>query len=106
MFSSCHRFMKDCQLVGIEAQAAGLRFILSDVITEEIDFVKTLLHRVSLSQPATEWAEAVLTKQDAGLTITQSDALALVETSPFNIETSVKQLESIYQAQFTKELSV
>jgi hypothetical protein len=39
-------------------------------------------------------------------TITPSDALALVETSPFNIETSVKQLESIYQAQFNKELSV
>ena len=93
-------------VVGIEAQAAGLRFILSDVITEEIDFVKTLLHRVSLSQPATEWAEAVLTKQDAGLTITQSDALALVETSPFNIETSVKQLENIYHTQFTWEAAV
>lgn len=93
-------------VVGIEAQAAGLPFILSDVITEEIDFVKTLVQRVSLSQPASEWAEAVLTQRYAGATITQSDALALVETSPFNIETSVKHLESIYQAQFNREASV
>jgi glycosyltransferase involved in cell wall biosynthesis len=93
-------------VVGIEAQTAGLPFILSDVITEEIDFVKTLVQRVSLSQSASEWAEAVLTQRYAGATITQSDALALVETSPFNIETSVKHLESIYQAQFNREASV
>jgi glycosyltransferase involved in cell wall biosynthesis len=93
-------------VVGIEVQAAGLPFILSDVITEEIDFVKTLVQRVSLSQPATEWAEAVLNQRSTGSTISQSDALALVETSPFKIEKPVKQLESIYQAQLMTEAAV
>ena len=93
-------------LVLLEAQAAGLPCIFSDVITDETDTVKPLLQRLSLSQPPSDWANAVLAQRNLPPAITPSDALALVETSPFNIETSVKQLESIYQAQFNKELSV
>jgi hypothetical protein len=93
-------------LVLLEAQAAGLPCIFSDVITDETDRVKPLLQRLSLSQPPSDWANAVLAQRNLPPAITQFDALSLVETSPFNIETSVKKLESIYQAQFNKELSV
>jgi len=103
LFPSLHEGLG---LVLIEAQAAGLPCIFSSVVPDEADVVKPLVRRLSLSQPASEWAEGVLTQRDAGSTITKSDALALVETSPFNIETSVKQLESIYQAQFNSEASV
>jgi glycosyltransferase involved in cell wall biosynthesis len=90
-------------LVLLEAQAAGLPCIFSDAIAEETDTVKPLLQRLSLSQPPLDWAHAVLAQQNLPSAITQFDALSLVETSPFNIETSVKKLESIYQVPFTKD---
>ncbi len=84
-------------VVGIEAQAAGLPLILSDTITPEVEILKPLVKWLSLSQPAVAWAEMLLNHRDTASTITQSDALAVVETSPFNIEVSVKQLEGIFQ---------
>jgi glycosyltransferase involved in cell wall biosynthesis len=93
-------------VVGIEAQAAGLPFILSDTITREVEIIKPLVKWLSLSQPASTWAEILLNHRDAAAAIAQSDALARVEISPFNIETSVKQLEKIYQAQLTGEVLV
>ncbi len=86
-------------LVLIEAQAAGLPCIFSDVVPQEVDLVKLLVQRLSLSQSASEWAEMLLTKRKTRTAITQSEALALVKTSPFNIETAVKNLEKIYQTQ-------
>jgi glycosyltransferase involved in cell wall biosynthesis len=83
-------------LVGIEAQAAGIPFIASDVVTQEADVVKPLTHRMSLSQPASAWAEAVLAARSAAAVITQADALAILENSPFNIAYSVKVLKEIY----------
>lgn len=87
-------------LVLIEAQAAGLPCIFADVIPEEVDVVKDLLQRLSLSQPASEWAQMLLAHRNAVSAMRQSDALSLLQTSPFNIETSVKQLENIYEDQF------
>ncbi|HBE31761.1 MAG TPA: glycosyltransferase, partial [Cyanobacteria bacterium UBA11368] len=84
-------------VVGIEAQAAGLPFILSDTITPEVEIFKPLVRWLSLSQPASAWAEIVLNHRDAGDAIAQSEALKVVETSLFNIEVSVKQLEGIFQ---------
>jgi len=83
-------------VVGIEAQAAGLPFILSDVITKEVDVVKPLVRRLSLEQPASAWAEAILAARDSPQAITQSDALAIIEQRPFNIQRSIKELENIY----------
>ena len=93
-------------IVLLEAQAAGLPCLFSDVIPEEVDVVKPLVRRLSLSQQASEWAEVLLTYRDTTGAIAQSDALAWMATSPFNIKTSVKQLERIYQAQLTGEVVV
>lgn len=100
LFPSLHEGLG---LVLIEAQAAGLPCIFSNVVPEEANAIKPLVQRISLSQPVSEWVQGVLQHREMRSTITQSDGLAQVETSPFNIETSVKQLESIYQAQFTRE---
>jgi glycosyltransferase involved in cell wall biosynthesis len=89
-------------LVLVEAQAAGLPCIFSDVVPEEADLVKPLVGRMSLSQPAFAWAEAILATSKAGSAITQAEALKLVEQSPFNIQTSAKELEKLYVEQYQK----
>ena len=90
-------FHEGLPLVGIEAQSAGLPVILSDSITEELDGVIPLVQRMSLSQPASAWAEAALAARDAVPAIAQPEAVKLVEKSPFSIQTCVKQLEDIYR---------
>jgi glycosyltransferase involved in cell wall biosynthesis len=92
-------------LVLIEAQAAGLSCIFSNVVPEEADVVKPLLKRLSLSQSVSEWADVILAWQNRIPKTSQTDAFKLVETSPFNIETSVTQLEKIYQTEFAKKKS-
>jgi glycosyltransferase involved in cell wall biosynthesis len=83
-------------LVLIEAQAAGLPCVFSDVVPEEADVVQPLVHRLSLSDPATKWAEAILKLRHQPRAISRQDALKIVENSPFNIDRSVRALEAIY----------
>ncbi len=84
-------------LVLIEAQAAGLPCVISDVVPEAADVVKPLLHRLSLSQSPIEWAESILALNKTDFKLKQIEALsALQKDSPFNIETSAKNLTNIY----------
>lgn len=93
-------------LVLIEAQAAGMPCIFSDVVPEEADVVKPLVRRLSLSRTASEWAEVLLEHWNSVSSQSQSDALALVENSQFNLETSVKELQNIYQTQLIGKVVV
>lgn len=91
-------FHEGLPLVLIEAQAAGLPCIISDVITPEVDLVKPLIQRLSLHQPASEWASAVLAaRYSSARAIAQEDALRIVEDSPLNVKASVIELEKLYQ---------
>ncbi|MEG4166346.1 MULTISPECIES: glycosyltransferase family 1 protein [unclassified Microcoleus] len=83
-------------LVLMEAQAAGLPCILSNVITQEVEVVRPLMQRLSLSKSASAWSEALLTIKNAKPKITQTEAYQLVEQSSFNIHNSLKQLEALY----------
>jgi len=86
-------------LVLIEAQAAGLPCVLSDVVPEEADVVKPLMQRMSLSQSTSAWAEAVLSAKSRKSAIERVDALAAVAHSPFNIEIGAKKLAEVYESQ-------
>ena len=83
-------------LVLIEAQAAGLYCVFSDVIPEEASLVKPLVRRLSLLQPPSVWAEEILAARNAEPGISQPEALKIAEQSPFDIRTAVKDLEEFY----------
>lgn len=83
-------------LVLIEAQAAGKLCIFSDVVPEEADIIPSLIYRISLVQPQSVWAQAVITNQENLVSISQTEALALLESSVFNIKTSSQELQNYY----------
>ena len=80
----------------VEAQAAGLPCFFSDVVPTEADIVPELVFRLSLAAPASAWAEVILAERPIAPRVTQRDALAIVEASPFNVQTSWEQLERVY----------
>jgi glycosyltransferase involved in cell wall biosynthesis len=82
-------------LVLLEAQAAGLPCIFSDTIPTEVDVVHPLVNRLSLSQPASKWAEFVLQNFSRD-NIPRTKALQSIENSLFSIQKSVENLSSIY----------
>lgn len=83
-------------LVLVEAQAAGLPCIFSDVVPPEADLVKPLLQRLSLAQTASDWAEVILAKRIDRSSISPSNALDLVSQTAFNIKVSVQELTDFY----------
>ncbi|MBW4592660.1 MAG: glycosyltransferase family 1 protein [Brasilonema angustatum HA4187-MV1] len=87
-------------LVLVEAQAARLPCIFSDVIAEETDVVKFMMHRLSLSQPASVWAEAILEFKAFKPKFTRTDALKTVKASSLNIVNTLEILQKIYDSSY------
>jgi glycosyltransferase involved in cell wall biosynthesis len=81
-------------LVLIEAQAAGLPCIISQVITTEADIVNHLVTRLSLSEPLFAWVNAILRPQLS--VVDKQQALNIVAASSFNITQSYQALEKLY----------
>lgn len=83
-------------LVLVEAQASGLPCIFPDILPGEASLIQPLVHRLSLSKPATDWAEAVLAQRNGACRIGRSEAVAAVRQSAFNLQNGVSQLEDVY----------
>lgn len=81
----------------VEAQAAGVRCVISDSITDEADLVRPLVTRVSLSQPSSAWAQEIEASLAKTRVISQPDALAVIKSSPFNIVMGARELEYYYR---------
>jgi glycosyltransferase involved in cell wall biosynthesis len=82
-------------LVVIEAQAVGLRSLISDIVPPEVEAVNGLVHRLPLTAPPDKWAERALQLMELPLPDAQ-DSLNLVEVSPFSIANSARALMSLY----------
>lgn len=88
-------------LVLLEAQAAGLPCVVSTTVTEEADCAKSLIRRLSLSEPASVWADELLDVLN-GASRSRDNSLALtkLEESPFNIVNSTKNIEALYWTRY------
>ena len=61
------------------------------------------MKRLSLSDPPSKWAEAVLARQKADLPIERSEALSILQRdSQFNIKCCAKSLAAIYREQLNR----
>jgi glycosyltransferase involved in cell wall biosynthesis len=83
-------------LAGLEAQAAGLPCVFADSITPELGVIPQLVTRLRLSDSSSDWARALLAKRCQAPPITQAEALAVMERSPFDIRRSAAELTRIY----------
>jgi glycosyltransferase involved in cell wall biosynthesis len=84
-------------LTVLEAQAAGLPCVISDVISDETDVISSLIRRVSLQAPVGEWSRAVLAAAEIPRR-TRPTVVPILEKTSFNIHRSIEQLYAIYCA--------
>jgi len=82
-------------LVLVEAQAAGLPCIISDVVPTEADAVPALVRRLSLNQTAKVWAEEVLAAKTRPR-ISRDDVHADLPIREFDITRTSRSLCDLY----------
>jgi glycosyltransferase involved in cell wall biosynthesis len=81
----------------LEAQTAGVPCVIADTISVEADALPALITRLALTTPPPQWADAILATRGRE-PMPRSEALARMEASPFNIQHSAADLQSVYAA--------
>lgn len=79
----------------VEAQAAGLPCVVSDVVSPEAHVVRELITVLPLSAGARAWAMAMAATRGRPR-LRREEALAVVERSTFSVPASTRALESVY----------
>ena len=86
-------------IVLMETQAAGLPCIVSDVIDEGATIIPSLMNRLSLAQPAADWAEVTLAARKDAAESARTEAQRLVSETPFNIRVCIEHLQQVYRTE-------
>ena len=83
----------------VEAQAAGVRCVYSDVVPPEAVVNPDLVRALSLARPAEEWADAVLQQlaEAASHPTDRNKALCVAQQSSFNLKNVVNQYMEIWK---------
>lgn len=84
-------FYEGLPVTVIEAQAAGLKCLLSDTITNEVD-ITGLVEYMSLNSPAIEWAKKILDM----LPYDRTDTSEKIKNAGYDIMTTAQQLTDFY----------
>lgn len=79
-------------VVLMEAQAASLPCIISDSITDEADIVPGLVRRLSLSDPVTEWADAIVNVKRS------EEPVADLALRNYSMDAAVRRLCNVYDS--------
>lgn len=82
-------------VVLVEAQAAGLKCLVSNSISDEVDLGLGLVHFESLATNAEDWANKLLELSLGNVQPSDKRRFVLTE-SGFNITTSAARLQSVY----------
>jgi glycosyltransferase involved in cell wall biosynthesis len=85
-------------LVLIEAQAAGLPCTYSDAIPREVDVIKPLIQRLSLSKTSADWAMAVLYGFENTRKKNTSNFYKMLQQTDFNIFNGINELTDLYSS--------
>jgi glycosyltransferase involved in cell wall biosynthesis len=89
----------------IEAQAAGLRCIVSDVCTTEVSILPDQFTQVSLSKSSDLWAANVIKALERGKTGGELPEQIIAQTD-FSIQQCVRTLANLYEAAYRGRLHV
>jgi glycosyltransferase involved in cell wall biosynthesis len=89
-------FYEGLGLSFVEAQTAGLPCVVSDTIPLEADIIPDLVTRLSLTTPASLWANKIRELLNKERLVDRESSLRKVKGSSFNIDYSVRSLEEIY----------
>lgn len=79
----------------VEAQASGLRCIVSDKITTEAN-VTGKVRYLSLETPVSEWAEQILAAAEYDRMVESEDNIRLIAENGFSIQKNANRLRKIY----------
>lgn len=80
----------------VEAQAAGLPCLTSDVVPIEADVVPNLVQRLSLDRSPVKWANTLLRHAQNTPRQSVQETFPFLKQSPFNMENSVPLLATLY----------
>lgn len=83
----------------VEAQAAGIRCIISDTISPEVDMGANLVEFISLLKPASQWAKRCVEG------MTKNDTSYQIKEKGYDILTTANYLENFY-TDCAKEIGV
>ncbi|GAB6011950.1 glycosyltransferase [Viscerimonas tarda] len=83
-------------IVLLEAQMAGLKCIISDVIPHDAIIIKENIRNLSLKDNSQKWANSLMEMLDNKNNIDYNSIVDKMYNSPFNITNSVASLENIY----------